>query len=95
MKKLQEFVDEQKKDSSFVSAYESLEPNISIMRALIEARISKHMTQQDLADKTGIAQTEISKIESGTRNPSLKVLKRLAEGMDMVLQVSFVPKRKC
>ena len=34
----------------------------------------------------------ISKIENGIANPTLAVLKRLAEGMDMVLKLEFVPK---
>ena len=51
---------------------------------MIETRISKNMTQKELAEKTGIAQTEISKLENGTRNPSIKLLQRLADGMDMV-----------
>ncbi len=45
-----------------------------------------------MAEKTGIAQTEISKLESGKRNPSIKLLQRLADGMGMVLKVTFVPK---
>ena len=52
------------------------------------------MTQQQLADCTGINQADISKLENGTRNPSIKLLKRLAEGMDMVLKIEFVPKVK-
>ncbi|MEE1597200.1 helix-turn-helix domain-containing protein, partial [Acidaminococcus fermentans] len=46
-----------------------------------DARINQHLTQKELAAKAGIAQTEISRIENGTRNPSLKILQRLAEGM--------------
>ena len=52
------------------------------------------MTQKELAEKTGINQADISKLENGTRNPSLKLLKRLADGMDMELKISFIPKRK-
>jgi len=40
------------------------------------------------------AQTEISKLEKGTRNPSINLLQRLAEGMDMILKISFVPKER-
>ena len=53
---------------------------------------AKNMTQKDLSNKTGINQSEISKLENGTRNPSIKLLQRLAEGMDMVLDVSFKEK---
>ena len=51
------------------------------------------MTQKELSERTGIAQSDISKIETGNANPALSTLKRLAEGMDMVLRLEFVPKR--
>ena len=50
------------------------------------------MTQKELSERTGISQADISKIENGTRNPSLNLLKRLAEGMGMTLKIEFVPK---
>ena len=46
----------------------------------------------ELAKKTGIDQSDISKIETGNANPALSTLKRLAEGMDMVLRLEFIPK---
>jgi transcriptional regulator with XRE-family HTH domain len=51
-------------------------------------------SQKELSERTGIAQTEISKLENGTRNPSVRLLQRLAEGMGMVLKIEFVPKQK-
>ena len=48
-------------------------------------------TLEQLADVTGIHQTNISKLESGTANPSLRTLKRLAAGMGMRLKLEFVP----
>ena len=76
----------------FAKAYEEIQPEMNVIRAIIDARISQNMTQKELAERTGIAQTEISKLENGTRNPSIKLLQRLAEGMDMVLNISFTPK---
>ncbi len=49
------------------------------------------MTQKQLAEITGITQADISRLESGTANPSLRTLKRLAAGMGMALKVEFVP----
>lgn len=94
MKTLKEFKAEQMKDPGFASAYMELEPEMNIIRAIVDARINQHLTQKELAAKAGIAQTEISRIENGTRNPSLKILQRLAEGMGMVLKISFEPKKK-
>ena len=59
-----------------------------------KARKAAGVTQKELAERTGINQADISKLENGTRNPSINLLKRLAEGMDMVLKIEFVPKQK-
>lgn len=67
---------------------------MNVIRALVEARNSQNLTQKELAERTGINQADISKLENGTRNPSINLLKRLAEGMDMVLKIEFVPKQK-
>lgn len=90
--KLQEYKQNKMRDSEFEKAYEEVQPEMNIIRAIIDARIAKNMTQKDLSNKTGINQSEISKLENGTRNPSIKLLQRLAEGMDMVLDVSFKEK---
>ena len=56
-----------------------------------EFRTAANMTQQQLAEKTGISQSDISKFETGGGNPSIKTLQRLAAGMGMILQVEFKP----
>ena len=56
------------------------------------ARKEKGLTQQQLAEITGIQQADISRLENGTGNPSLRTLKRLAAGMGMQLKLEFVPK---
>jgi len=89
---LQDYKKEKMKEPAFAKAYEEIQPELNVIRAMIEARTSQNLTQKQLAEKTGIAQTEISRLENGTRNPSIKLLQRLAEGMDMVLDVSFRPK---
>lgn len=59
---------------------------------LLLAREKADMTQKELAQKTGIYQADISKIERGLGNPSLSTLKRLADGLGMDLHISFVKK---
>ena len=56
-------------------------------------RKQRGLSQELLAERTGINQADISKLENGTRNPSVNLLKRLAEGMGMALKIEFVPKR--
>ena len=89
---LKEYKEKRMQDPEFADAYIELQPEMNVIRAMIDARISQNMSQKELSEKTGIAQTEISKLENGTRNPSIKLLQRLADGMGMVLNVSFVPK---
>ena len=55
-------------------------------------RKEKNMTQSELAQKTGIYQADISKLERGIGNPSIGTLNRLVEGMDMVLKIEIVQK---
>jgi transcriptional regulator with XRE-family HTH domain len=92
MKTLNNYIDEQLKKPEVKSEYDALEEEYVIIRAIIEVRNRLDLTQKDLSDITGISQADISKIENGTRNPSLKLLKRLADGMNMNLELKFVPK---
>ena len=94
MKTLKQFKNEQSKDPDFVKEYKSIQPELDVIRAIVDARISQNLTQKELAERTGIDQADISKLENGTRNPSVNLLRRLAEGMGMVLKIEFVPKQK-
>ena len=91
MTEFKEFLEEQKKDADFKKEYDALEPEFSIIQAMIEARRASGMTQKELSEKTGIAQGDISKLERGNANPSLKTLQRLAGGMGMKLKLEFIP----
>lgn len=94
MKTLNEFLDQQMQDPEFKKEYEKIQPEMDIIRAIVDVRVSNNLTQKELADRTGINQADISKLENGTRNPSLRLLQRLADGMDMVLKIEFIPKSK-
>jgi predicted transcriptional regulator len=93
MRTLKQFKNEQMKDIDFMTEYEAIQPELDIIRAIVDARTSQNMTQKELAERTGIDQADISKLENGTRNPTVNLLKRLAEGMDMALKIEFVPKK--
>lgn len=86
-----EFLEEQLKDPEFRAEYDALEPEFAIVQAMIDTRKRTGMTQKQLAEKTGIAQSDISKFETGGGNPSLRTLQRLAVGMGTVLHIEFRP----
>ena len=94
MQKFSDFLEEQLKDPEFRKEYEAIQPEMAVIRALVDARISQNLTQKQLSERTGINQADISKLENGTRNPSLNMLKRLADGLYMTLKLEFIPKQK-
>ena len=83
MSEFRDFLDEQLEDKEFREEFD-------IIRAMVAARKERNMTQKELAEKTGITQADISRIENGTRNPSLDMIKRLAKGMGMRLKLEFI-----
>ena len=80
-KNFRETLNEQMKNPEFRKEWDALEPERQITRAMLEGRQINHFTQEQLAEATGINQANISRLENGTANPSLRTLKRLAAGM--------------
>lgn len=70
--------------------YDALEPEYNLIQALIDARKNQNITQKELSVLTGITQSDISRIENGTRNPSLAMVKRIAAGLGMQLKLEFI-----
>ena len=92
MSDFRNFLNKQLEDPEFKAEWEALQPELSLVQAMIDARKVSGLTQKELSERTGIAQADISRFENGTGNPSLRTLKRLAEGLGMSLKVEFVPK---
>ena len=90
MSNFRDSLNKQLKDPAFKKEYDDLETEFQIIRAIIDARTEMGITQKQLSDLSGITQTEISKIENGNANPSLKTLKKLASAMGKKVKISFV-----
>ena len=90
-KNFRETLNEQLKNPEFKKEWDALEPEYQIIKAMLATRNEKAMTQKQLADITGIPQADISRLENGNANPSLRTLQRLADGMGMKLKLEFVP----
>lgn len=91
MSSYDKFKEQLLEDPEVKAEYDALEPEFDIIQAMIDARTQQHLTQKELSERTGITQADISRIENGTRNPSLAMLKRLAAGMGMRLKLEFIP----
>lgn len=91
MSEFRELLNEQLKDPEFEKEWNEIQPEMDVIRAMVDMRIKQNLTQKELASRTGIDQADISKLENETKNPSLKLLKKLAAGMGMQLKIEFVP----
>ena len=89
-KNFKETLNNRLKDENFRVEYEALEPEYQLINAILDSRKETNMTQKQLSEATGIAQGDISKIENGCANPSLKTIERLAQGMGKKLKLEFV-----
>ena len=91
MSKFNDFLKEQLSDPEIKTEYDALEPEFTIIQAMIDARKASGLTQKELSERTGIAQSDISKLENGSANPSIRTLQRLAAGMGMTMKIEFQP----
>ena len=73
----------------FKKAWDDTEVEYQLACKLIEARLKKHLSQRELAKKVKTSQAAISRIEAMHGNPSLSLLKRIAEALDTRLIVSL------
>ena len=94
MSSYNEFKNELLRNPEVKAEYDALEPEFNIIQAMIDARTQQNITQEELSKRTGITQADISRIERGTRNPSLAMVKRLAKGLGMQLKLEFIPLAK-
>ncbi len=89
MSDFREYLDEQLCDPEFRAEYEAMRPEYEASKAVIAARLESHMTQAELAERTGIRQSNISRIESGACSPTVDTLARLAAGLGKRLKIEF------
>ncbi len=69
--------------------YDELEPEYTLVRTIIDKRLKRNMSQQELAKKSGTGQSAISRLESGTANPSMKFLQKIARALGTRLTISL------
>jgi len=74
--------------------FELLDTEYKIIQSVTDIRKELDLTQKQLSSLTGIDQADISKIERGLSNPTLKLLQKLANGLGMTIELKFVPKPK-
>ena len=90
MDDLDKYLNEQMKNPEFKQEWDSHEMEYQLMMMILKARKDQNMTQMELAERTGLRQFNISRIEKGQALPSIATLSKIAQGLGKRLQISFV-----
>jgi ribosome-binding protein aMBF1 (putative translation factor) len=82
-----------KRDPEFKAEYKRLEPVYSLIEDEIRLRLSKKMTQKELAREMNTSQSAISRFEAGNIMPSMRFINKLARALDTEIEIKF--KQRC
>lgn len=83
------YLNEQMKDPDFKKEWDENEARYQLMMVL-RARNEEQLTQSELAERTGLRQSNISRIEKGQSMPSIATLAKIAQGLGKRLEIRFV-----
>lgn len=89
MTNFEKYFKEQMNNPEFRREYEALQPQYEIVKQIIHARSEQHISQKELAERTGLKQSNISRLESGNYNPSIAFLQKVAKGLGMELHIEL------
>ena len=91
MTKVSELHQKWMKNKDYRKAHEELAPEFALARAVINARVTAGLTQEQLAQRMDTTQSVIARLESGHTRPSTQTLERLAKATGTRLHISFEP----
>jgi len=79
----------QLENPEFAAEWEHQRPEREYIKAIIAARLEQNLTQKELAERTGIRQSNISRIENGNSSPTVATLQQIADGVGKTLHIEF------
>jgi predicted transcriptional regulator len=80
---------ESMKDPAFSDEWERLAPEREYLKEIIRARAEQNLTQEELAKRSGIRQSNLSRIETGSCSPTISTLQQIAKGVGKTLHIEF------
>ena len=80
-------------DPALRAEFDKLGPRYRAIAELLKARRRRKLTQAQLAERMGVSQGVLSRIESGNYSPKLETLAAAAQAMDYRVEVRFVEER--
>lgn len=82
------------KNPDFKKAWEDLDPEFQVLKAMIKAREKTGISQAELARRVGTKQSVISRLERGAfSKATLETIKKMADALDMRLEIRLHHKK--
>lgn len=89
MSEWKEFREELLQDPEVKRAYDEHAVERELARAVMQQRLAQQVTQKELADKMSVPQGNVSRLESGSRAPTIATLQRAARALNVPLEIRF------
>jgi len=89
MSDYKKYLNKQLENPEFAAEWERQRPEREYIKAIIAARMDQNLTQKELSQKTGIRQSNISRIENGNCSPTVATLQQIADGVGKTLHIEF------
>lgn len=83
--------DQLARDSAFRAEWERSALARGVAVALVRYRAVHSMAQKDLAERLGMTQPQVARLERGDTNPNMETLMRLAAGLDIEFTIDVRP----
>lgn len=77
-------------NSDFKREWDDQASEREVARCVVEARLAEGMSQKELAEHSGLKQSNLCRLENGNGNPSVETLEKIARGLGRKLRISFV-----
>ena len=87
---LKDYKEKAMQNPELLKEYNKLEPQYALIRELIRYRVEHEITQEELARRTGLTKSNISRFENGKHSPTLKMISRIAAGLEKSIKISLV-----
>lgn len=90
MDDFERFLNEQLDEPEFKKEWDASQLEFDITEMIIAARQEQNLSQKELAVKSGIRQSNISRIENGQCMPSIITLQKIAAGLGKKVHIQFI-----
>ncbi len=90
----QDYFDRLEGDEEYQQAKSKIDPYLNLADDFLNLRLKSGLTQTELARRTGTKQANVSRVESGIGNPTMKFLEKIAEALNADLVIHLEPKQE-